>query len=930
MQKLIKTTIKERRTTGNTNNSPFSFEYTFEDDALTYDEKAERKTTKCNLNNNSQKHLEERNTEKQQENNIIGQEKDQNKQNRSLEIQNEKVEELDQDIENEKTQEDALETQTDEATNTEIEEIVSNGSDDDTSKNLSSDIISEDEDNMSENISESEGGELEGDKDWIDIPDNDVLSFDESILDSIEALCWVVVLLVAPSLAQGSGGSALTSPCPSVFTYDPPAAEPGLWSGAATLSTDVPLNQTQLSIVLDSPALGVFGKLNNWTGNAFSQDNVKFIIYENDFNIDPEQSVMMQLFVQYDPVNTTPRLQTITLNGNVICDAKTSRALDNNSSAALKLDDRLSQISFPVDECGVVAGGNERFPLIFNGNFYKRGEIPWLVVIYKLNKGVLQRICGGTLVSDLHVLTAAHCLQLGSWFVTPVGDVTVKIGVHSLNDPNDKLTVTRKLVARYIHEDYDPFTLENDILILTLEKSVAGWGKRSVEDNRGQLDEPQMVRAPIVSNIECRGSKAVFHQVTYNTTLCAGYRNGTGPCSGDSGGGLYLLERGKWTLRGLASLSLQNTWLTCDLNEYVVFTDTAQFLPWIKKIMGDKYIDNGDSISGVTSPECGRVVLDPTTLAVNGTPTQEGQWPWHVALYRIVEDWRTENVDYSYFCGGTLVSHKHVITAAHCVTSEASQRLVDRRALQVHLGKFNLSSFSEDAEQIKLVKEIFVNPEYNTSTFSRDVAILKLHEPVTYTGLVRPACLWPDNETNLKNVIGKTGSVSILLTVRYKRQRIGVSPNKVFDPELKPALDDFKLELLDMLTKWKTEHDQMLTSWKNDQDAVLAKLVSDVTQLKNQCLSIQTTNSEIERSMTFINNQYEEIISKVSSLEKEKNANSEHINRLQKQIQDLRFAKRPASIEIRNIPVKEKENPDDFVATSMTPHWNYKKSCIAQ
>ncbi|XP_050665907.1 uncharacterized protein DDB_G0285917-like [Leptidea sinapis] len=135
--------------------------------------KAERKTSKCNLNNNSQKHLEERNTEKQQENNIIGQEKDQNKQNRSLEIQNEKVEELDQGVENEKIQEDAPETQTDEATNTEIEEIVSNGSDDDTGENLSSDIISEDEDNMSENISESEGGELEGDKDWIDIPDND-------------------------------------------------------------------------------------------------------------------------------------------------------------------------------------------------------------------------------------------------------------------------------------------------------------------------------------------------------------------------------------------------------------------------------------------------------------------------------------------------------------------------------------------------------------------------------------------------------------------------------------------------------------------------------------------------------------------------------------------------------------------------------------
>ncbi|KAJ8712860.1 hypothetical protein PYW08_008164 [Mythimna loreyi] len=103
-----------------------------------------------------------------------------------------------------------------------------------------------------------------------------------TICQQIEALCWVVALLVAPSLAQGSGGSALTSPCPSVFTYDPPAAEPGLWSGAATWFTDVPLDQTQLIIVLDSPVLGVFGKLNNWTGNATSQDNEQFIIYENE------------------------------------------------------------------------------------------------------------------------------------------------------------------------------------------------------------------------------------------------------------------------------------------------------------------------------------------------------------------------------------------------------------------------------------------------------------------------------------------------------------------------------------------------------------------------------------------------------------------------------------------------------------------------
>ncbi|KAJ8711200.1 hypothetical protein PYW07_008442 [Mythimna separata] len=592
----------------------------------------------------------------------------------------------------------------------------------------------------------------------------------------IAALCSVVVLLAAPSLAQGSGDSALTSPCPSVFTYAPRGAEPGSWSGAATLSSDTLLTRMSLSIELDSPALGVFGKHNNWTGNATSQDFVQFMIDENDFKLDPEQSVMMHLVVQYDPVNTTPRLRTIRLNGKVICNAESLQALDKKSRAALN-------ISVTLDECGVVAGGNARYPLIYNGQFYKRGEIPWLVVIYKLNRGVLQKICGGTLVSDLHVLTAAHCLQLRSWYVTPVQDITVKIGVHNLND--DYLTITRKLTARYVHEEYDPYTLENDILILTLDKSVrftnyirpaclwsgdtklsrvvgatgivAGWGRRSAEDTRGKLDEPQMVRAPIVSTSECRGSKAVFHQVTYNTTLCAGYRNGSGPCTGDSGGGLYLLEHGKWRLRGVVSLSLQNAWLSCDLNEYVVFTDTAQFLPWIRNIIGDKYIDDdyfSDPASNINRPggqlQCGEVVMGAVPLL--NAPTWEGQWPWHVPIYLS----QTEGT--KYLGGGTLVSHKHVITAAHSVTTKGSQRPVDKNRLTVYLGKHNLRT-SVDGVQIRFVKQIFVHPNFNASTFSRDVAILELREPVTYSDWIRPACLWPDNEIDLKNVIGKKGSV---------------------------------------------------------------------------------------------------------------------------------------------------------------------------
>uniref|UniRef100_A0A2A4IWA2 Peptidase S1 domain-containing protein n=1 Tax=Heliothis virescens TaxID=7102 RepID=A0A2A4IWA2_HELVI len=272
-----------------------------------------------------------------------------------------------------------------------------------------------------------------------------------------------------------------------------------------------------------------------------------------------------------------------------------------------------------MDGCGEVAGGNERVPLIYNGRSYSRGDIPWLVAVYKSEAATLRFICGGTLVSDRHVLTAAHCMQRRGES-THMRDIVVKVGVHNLNDWSDDITVTRTLMTAAIHDSFNPATLQNDILIFTLNKRVtfntyirpaclwgddtdqsrvvgatgivAGWGDQGV-GGVGKQGEPHMVRIPIASTKDCRASKSDFHKITYDTTLCAGDRNGSGPCIGDSGGGLYLLDGGKWRLRGIVSVSLRaaNGDNTCNLNEYIVFTDTAQYLSWIKKILAEKHFD---------------------------------------------------------------------------------------------------------------------------------------------------------------------------------------------------------------------------------------------------------------------------------------------------------------------------------------------------
>lgn len=121
-------------------------------------------------------------------------------------------------------------------------------------------------------------------------------------------------------------------------------------------------------------------------------------------------------------------------------------------------------------------------------------------------------------------------------------------------------------------------------LIVGRRGVIVGWG---IDESGVQQNEPKRVEVPIVSDQNCLRSHQGFSKITSERTFCAGWRNGSeGPCAGDSGSGLMLNQNGAWYLRGLVSLSLKdaNTG-QCDLNEFVVFTDVAKFVPWITSLL---------------------------------------------------------------------------------------------------------------------------------------------------------------------------------------------------------------------------------------------------------------------------------------------------------------------------------------------------------
>ncbi|XP_059142662.1 neurotrypsin-like [Physella acuta] len=254
-----------------------------------------------------------------------------------------------------------------------------------------------------------------------------------------------------------------------------------------------------------------------------------------------------------------------------------------------------------------VSGEGYHSSKIIGGRVSTHGSVPWqarLSLVYSSNH-VFHR-CGGVVIGEHWVLTAAHCIGNAreSQFRVVVGDHNVK-----KHDEGEQTFGVEKII---MHKRYNKKTKNNDIALLKVKPIngrgiqfndfvqpaclpgpeteyiegttciISGWGnmERSGSGSNVYPDVLMEADAPLIADDICEARLPSTTPARFDrrTMLCAGYMSGEmDTCSGDSGGPLVCHVEGSYTVLGLTSWGVG-----CGLpNLPGVYTRVREFLPWI-------------------------------------------------------------------------------------------------------------------------------------------------------------------------------------------------------------------------------------------------------------------------------------------------------------------------------------------------------------
>uniref|UniRef100_A0A182JX59 CLIP domain-containing serine protease n=1 Tax=Anopheles christyi TaxID=43041 RepID=A0A182JX59_9DIPT len=234
------------------------------------------------------------------------------------------------------------------------------------------------------------------------------------------------------------------------------------------------------------------------------------------------------------------------------------------------------------NECGVSIGMR-----IYGGENADIDEFPWLALMqYENRKGERKYSCGGSLINQRYVLTAAHCVtgeverKEGKLVAVRLGEYNTNTEIDCVMEEQEEICADRPIDAdvesSVVHPEYDETAHAHDIALVRLAQSirytdfvqpvclpltdfrsskpgevnfVTGFG-RTLKGSRSVIKQKLGIK--VYDQDRCREKYATKNSVITSNQICAGGEFAKDSCHGDSGGPLMKLQK-VWYLEGIVS-----------------------------------------------------------------------------------------------------------------------------------------------------------------------------------------------------------------------------------------------------------------------------------------------------------------------------------------------------------------------------------------
>ncbi|XP_058837319.1 brachyurin-like [Topomyia yanbarensis] len=235
---------------------------------------------------------------------------------------------------------------------------------------------------------------------------------------------------------------------------------------------------------------------------------------------------------------------------------------------------------------------------IVNGQEAQPGQFPYQALVLSFFSGGNSGLCGGTVLSQNFVMTAAHCVVIG----TEATHGTVVLGAHN----RQVVEATQQRIdfaSINVHPSYIASLLRNDIATIRLATPavfnnvvqpidlparsdtrtfagltgiISGFGRTTDETGSPASDVVMYTSNPILTNADCQSSwNAIIIQAQ---NICLSGTGGRSVCNGDSGGPLAVRDNDRSLQVGIASFVHASG---CASGFPAGFVRVTHYLTWI-------------------------------------------------------------------------------------------------------------------------------------------------------------------------------------------------------------------------------------------------------------------------------------------------------------------------------------------------------------